>query len=148
MLPNPSFSIYFLQKCIDREDKVYRGNNQVINLTTKYIWSGCVEKDVVGAKYLVCDGKKIGIFILLINYLSGTCRKMILRHVLSNNKCLINSLPMLLRLYQMSLSIKCPQSNRCPKNRKIEQKHLILYSVFYLIYKSLWIASCSVSSSQ
>ncbi|XP_073255470.1 transmembrane protein 145-like [Porites lutea] len=45
-------------KCIDREDKVYRGNNQVINLTTNYIWSGCIEKEVVGRKYLVCDGDR------------------------------------------------------------------------------------------
>ena len=43
---------------------MYRGNNQVINLTTNYIWSGCIEKEVRGEKYLVCDGKKIGIFTL------------------------------------------------------------------------------------
>ena len=82
MLPNPSFSIYFLQKCIDREDKVHRGNNQVINLTTNYIWSGCVEKEVLSTKYLVCDGKKIGIFIVLMiinyRYLSEICHKLIL----------------------------------------------------------------------
>ena len=50
--------IYY-QKCIDREDKVYRGNNQVINLTTNYIWSGCKEVDMVDTKYFVCDGKNI-----------------------------------------------------------------------------------------
>ena len=48
---------------------MYRGNNQVINLTTNYIWSGCIEKEVLGTTYLVCDGKKIGInfFTILIN---------------------------------------------------------------------------------
>lgn len=50
--PQPSM------KCLDREDKVLSGNNQVINLTTSYIWSGCNEKDVQGIKYLICDGDR------------------------------------------------------------------------------------------
>ncbi|XP_068685269.1 transmembrane protein 145-like [Montipora foliosa] len=45
-------------KCIDREDKVYKGNNQIINLTTSYIWSGCNEQEVLGSKHLICDGDR------------------------------------------------------------------------------------------
>lgn len=46
-------------KCVDREDKVYRGNNQVINLTTNYIWSGCKQQTLTGGvKNLVCDGDR------------------------------------------------------------------------------------------
>ena len=54
-----NFFIFFFfgQKCIDREDKVYRGNNQVINLTTNYIWSGCRQQTLTGVEHLVCNGK-------------------------------------------------------------------------------------------
>ncbi|KAJ7382299.1 hypothetical protein OS493_035880 [Desmophyllum pertusum] len=45
-------------KCIDKEDKVYRGNNQVVNLTTNYIWSGCSKSDVLGVTYLKCYGDR------------------------------------------------------------------------------------------
>jgi len=45
-------------KCIDREDKVYRGNNQVINLTTNYIWSGCRKQESLGVDTLICDGDR------------------------------------------------------------------------------------------
>ncbi|XP_068720396.1 transmembrane protein 145-like [Montipora capricornis] len=45
-------------KCVDREDKVNRGNNQIINLTTNYIWSGCKEQEVLGSIHLICDGNR------------------------------------------------------------------------------------------
>ena len=47
------------QKCIDKEDKVYRGNNQVVNLTTNYIWSGCTEKEKLSLIHLDCNGKSM-----------------------------------------------------------------------------------------
>ena len=49
----------FQQKCIDKEDKVYRGNNQVVNLTTNYIWSGCAKKEKLSLTHLDCSGKSI-----------------------------------------------------------------------------------------
>lgn len=50
---------FIQQKCIDKEDKVYRGNNQVINLTTNYIWSGCTKKEKLSMIHLDCTGKKM-----------------------------------------------------------------------------------------
>ena len=47
------------QKCIDKEDKVYRGNNQVVNLTTNYIWSGCIKKEKLSMMQLDCNGKNM-----------------------------------------------------------------------------------------
>lgn len=44
--------------CIDRENGVYRGINQIINLTTSYIWSGCHEKEVQTATFLICNGHR------------------------------------------------------------------------------------------
>ncbi|XP_020621574.1 transmembrane protein 145-like [Orbicella faveolata] len=46
------------QKCIDKEDKVYRGNNQVVNLTTNYIWSGCTKKEKLSMTHLDCNGDR------------------------------------------------------------------------------------------
>lgn len=45
-------------KCIDKEDKVYRGNNQVVNLTTNYIWSGCKKTEKLSLTHLVCNGDR------------------------------------------------------------------------------------------
>ena len=56
------------QKCIDKEDKLYRGNNQVINLTTDYVWSGCKEKEVLNLTHLDCSGKKYNPVILMKVY--------------------------------------------------------------------------------
>ena len=49
--------MFVQQPCLDKEDKVYRGNNQVINLTTSYVWSGCKKKDLDNESYLECTGK-------------------------------------------------------------------------------------------
>ncbi|KAL9965054.1 hypothetical protein ACROYT_G028781 [Oculina patagonica] len=43
--------------CTDKEDKLFRGNNQVINLTTDYIWSGCKKKEL-SSTYLDCTGDR------------------------------------------------------------------------------------------
>ncbi|RMX60692.1 hypothetical protein pdam_00014526 [Pocillopora damicornis] len=50
--PKPEMS------CLDKEDKVYRGNNQVINLTTSYVWSGCKKNDLDNESYLECTGDR------------------------------------------------------------------------------------------
>ncbi|PFX15240.1 Transmembrane protein 145 [Stylophora pistillata] len=44
--------------CLDKEDKVYRGNNQVVNLTTSYVWSGCEKKQLLNKTYLECIGDR------------------------------------------------------------------------------------------
>ncbi|KAL9965057.1 hypothetical protein ACROYT_G028785 [Oculina patagonica] len=44
--------------CLDKEDKVYRGNNQVVNLTTNYIWSGCSKKKILNTMHLECIGDR------------------------------------------------------------------------------------------
>ncbi|XP_029186224.2 transmembrane protein 145-like isoform X2 [Acropora millepora] len=45
-------------KCIDKEDKVHRGNNQIINLTSSYIWAGCVQQDILGKSHFICKGDR------------------------------------------------------------------------------------------
>ena len=54
------------QSCKEREDTLYRGNNQVINLTTAYMWSGCEQVSGL-VKELVCRGRcKIEKTIMLL----------------------------------------------------------------------------------
>ncbi|KAK3697932.1 hypothetical protein QZH41_013012 [Actinostola sp. cb2023] len=44
--------------CAAKEDKLYKGNNQVINLTLSYIWSGCNLETINKVKTLVCKGDR------------------------------------------------------------------------------------------
>ncbi|EDO35392.1 predicted protein, partial [Nematostella vectensis] len=44
--------------CTTREDKLYRGNNQVINLTTSFMWSGCKRVIVDNKDMLHCTSDR------------------------------------------------------------------------------------------